>query len=1223
MKETDDDNNNEFYKLTENDFKQSELNPNLINENENYEVSQKKNSDIYTIFLGENKELNEPLYETNRISTSKYNSFNFLPKILMEQFTRICNIYILIIAMFQSIKSISYTGGSPLILIPFSSIILLNGFKDLVEDRKRVRSDKEENNNSILIYDKSSRNFILEKWENIKLGDIIKINNNEQFPCDLLFLDSSPESKGQCKVETKNINGETNLQIKKINNNNKKKDLNKFNYFCITKKPNEYIYEFEAVLYNINNISNNLVVNKNDILYYNYDNFILRGSGLRQTEYIIGVAVYIGHNTKSMRNNPLAKQKISKLEMSMNYQIMFIFFFQIILSILASIINLIIYYSNNSYIQNYVNIEEINNNKLINFLKTVGTWTLLLTNFVPIPLLTSLEFIKFFHGLFMSLDVDMINKYDMEKVKVQSSTLNDELGKISYIFTDKTGTLTKNNMTFRAFTIGEKNFGNLNVINEENRNINYVIKDRYGAITNVGFIDNNKELSYELVNKEKIGDYLLEHFFLNIILNNSVIVDNKIFNETKQIEYLTSSSDEKCLVNFARFCGYTFLNRTIDNTITLEKIVDENKLIRLNFTISNILEFTSERQRMSVIIKSRDSQGNNNYLLYIKGSDYIINKMIKNKNTNIYKNVFNKIKEYSEKGLRILVFGYRVISEEEYIKFENKYKEIIYDINHSEKDLYNLYDKIENNIELIGASAIEDQLQYNVENTIEKFVSIGIKVCMLTGDKLETAKSIASSCKLTSPDMKFIYLTNPFNSSYQLENYLLQIYDKEYKNKSFKNQKYCLIITGETLSKITENKKTTNLFARLFSLSDTIISCRVSPKQKAQLVKIIKILNPKKSTLAIGDGANDVGMILEADVGIGIQGIEGLQASRASDYSLTQFSFLQKLLLFHGREAYRRNSFYIIYEFYKNIVFTAPFFYFGFINFFSGESFYDALLIQLFDMLYSVLPMFYFAINDREYNTEIYTERPELYKAGLKNRYFNNKVFWKNILIGFIEGLMITINSFYLYQYNDKGYTDNDIISIGVVAFSGVVVAVNTKVLLRVCIIDYILIIFLIGSVGSLYLTIFILSSNDFRIIMREFDLFLNDFNYFDLSNLYGIYDYIIDKKKYFVYFLFIVFFVSFLDITSNRINFKYLKNIFDENKSFLLFDKDKYLIDGINNGVFNNSDSDKDEYEKESNSFIDDDCKLLKNDIIKNDISSNSINENDQRKNIKMELDI
>jgi len=300
---------------------------------------------------------------------------------------------------------------------------------------------------------------------------------------------------------------------------------------------------------------------------------------------------------------------------------------------------------------------------------------------------------------------------------------------------------------------------------------------------------------------------------MNIVLNNSVLIDAKKMNETNQIEYLTSSSDEKCLINFARYCGYTFTNRSIDNIITMEKI-EKGKYIKYNYKICNILEFSSERQRMSVIINSKDFRGNDCYLLYIKGSDYMINKKVINKNTDIYKNIFNKVNEYSQRGLRILVFGYKTISEEEYNRFNNKYKEIIYDIHHTENDLYNLYDEIENNIELIGATAIEDQLQYDVENTIYKFVSIGIKVCMLTGDKTETAKKIASNCNLISKDMNFIDLTQSFDSIQQLENDLNQKYTELYPD-FFNNKKNCLIITGEVLFQITSEKMTMNIIFRL------------------------------------------------------------------------------------------------------------------------------------------------------------------------------------------------------------------------------------------------------------------------------------------------------------------------------------------------------------------------------------------------------------------------
>ena len=1205
MEEKDDDSQplhqsieNENIINNDTDCQKNEINLNFnkqknkIYDNKNNELMP-KNHEIYTIFLGRQNELNEPLYETNKISTSKYNYITFFPKMLMEQFSRICNIYFLIIAMLQSFKSISYSNGSPLILLSFSSIVLLNGLKDYIEDKKRVESDKKENNNEILIYDKSSKKFIYDIWENIKLGDIIKVRNNQRFPCDIIFLESSPESKGQCKVETKNINGETNLQIKRINNINKNK-LDEFNYLCLTKKPNEYIYEFEAILYNIVNLE----INKNDILHYNYENFILRGSSLKQTDYIIGCAVYIGHNTKSMKNNPTAKQKISKLEMQMNYQVLFIFIFQVILSILAAFINLLTFYSNNEFIKKFINTYENNDSLMIHLIKIIGTWTLLLTNFVPIPLLTSLEFIKFFQAKFMAFDIDMIQKNTLEKVRIQSSTLNDELGQIKYIFTDKTGTLTKNNMNFRAFTLGYKHFGSLDFLDEKENKDNiivYEIKDRYGKITNVNFVDNNKELNTELLNKDKNGNYLIEHFFLNIVLNNSVIVDNKKYTQTKELDYLTSSSDEKCLINFARYCGYTFTKRSLDNIITLEKIIDGNKMVKLKYKICKVLEFSSERQRMSVIINSKDSNGNNSYLLYIKGSDYLLSKKVRDKNTDMYKNIMNKINEYSEKGLRILVFGYKVVTEEEYNQFENKYKEIIYDINHKERDLFELYDELEDNIELIGATAIEDELQYKVDNTIEKFVSIGIKVCMLTGDKLETAKSIGSSCKLITPDMSLSYLIDPCDSNEKLENYLINIFNNEYKNN--KKRKHCLMITGETFSKITQNNNTINLFIKLFSFSDSIICSRMSPKQKAEVVHIIKSINPEKSTLSIGDGANDVGMILEADIGIGIQGIEGTEACSASDYVLTQFHHLQKLLLFHGRESYRRNSYYIIYEFYKNVVFTSPFIYFGFISFFSGESFYDPMLIQLFDMLYSDLPMFYFAIFDKEYETEEYTKRPELYIQGICNKCFNNRIFWKNMILGYIEGLIIILFCCFLYEYNIEGYTDNDIISVGEVVFSGVVIAINVKALLRVCVIDYILVTLDIIGVALFYFTIFVFSTTDYEYILQPI-LFI-----FKEINVYGTNEYIITKKKYLVYFLSIIFFVCFLDIFANRINFRYLKGLFNKDESFILFDKNKYLIE-VNNNSLNYSDSYKDEYEKD-NIIIDEDYELLKKNISDNKIKN------------------
>jgi phospholipid-transporting ATPase len=230
----------------------------------------------------------------------------------MEQFSRLVNVYFLIIAVLQSIKEVSYSGGSPIILLPLSFVIFLNGIKDIYEDFKRKKSDRLENNSKCLVYDNNSEDFIIKKWAQIKLGDIIKVNNNEQFPADLILLSSS-DKNGICYVETKNIDGETNLKYQEANITLQKikseTKLSKIKYVCITKQPNEFIYKFDATLYETDELGN--IIDKNNCILLNKKQFLLKGCYLRQTDYIIGVAIYIGQHTKSMINSPNLKSKHS------------------------------------------------------------------------------------------------------------------------------------------------------------------------------------------------------------------------------------------------------------------------------------------------------------------------------------------------------------------------------------------------------------------------------------------------------------------------------------------------------------------------------------------------------------------------------------------------------------------------------------------------------------------------------------------------------------------------------------------------------------------------------------------------------------------------------------------------------------------------------------------------------------------------------------------------
>ena len=378
---------------------------------------------------------------------------------LYEQFSKMANIYFLFIAFLQTIKEISTSGGKPVILLPLLIVVTINGIKDLFEDLKRKASDKEENNRKCKILNKETGSFVENTWENLKLGDIVKVDEDEYFPADLILLDSS-EANGLCYIETKNLDGETSLKYKHANSelsklfegsDDKAKILSEISCSLICKPPNEHIYEFDGKL--------EMQGNKNEI-FIEKESFLLRGCSLRQTTYIYGFVVYVGHNTKIMKNSPKPRRKSSRIESIMNYQILIVFIVQLCLSGLASLANLINLYKYKDQISIYIFPTGMPHDSYIaNFILRVGTWSVIFTKFVPISLLVSLETIKYIQGMFISWDLNIYQQETKTPAKVQTSTLNEELGQVKYIFSDKTGTLTKNYMEFKKMSIGKYSYG--------------------------------------------------------------------------------------------------------------------------------------------------------------------------------------------------------------------------------------------------------------------------------------------------------------------------------------------------------------------------------------------------------------------------------------------------------------------------------------------------------------------------------------------------------------------------------------------------------------------------------------------------------------------------------------------------------------------------------------------------------------------------------------------
>lgn len=272
--------------------------------------------------------------------------------------------------------------------------------------------------------------------------------------------------------------------------------------------------------------------------------------------------------------------------------------------------------------------------------------------------------------------------------------------------------------------------------------------------------------------------------------------------------------------------------------------------------------------------------------------------------------------------------------------------------------LSNLYDEMEIQLEYVGSSAIEDLLQDKVPETIQNLMTAGIKVWVLTGDKQETAIEIGKSCNLINEKTMDLIILSSKNRP-EFEQKL-----KDAIGHKSENGKMSLVIDGSTLTIVLEDYNLAQSFFQFGCNANSVICCRVSPKQKADVVALAK-RNGTWITLAVGDGANDVPMIMEAHIGVGIRGKEGSQAVRSADYAIGKFKFLQKLIMAHGRWGYRRVGMFICYYFYKNVILVFCELYFAFFNGYSGQIYFADWLPMLYNVFWTSWPCIFTFIFER------------------------------------------------------------------------------------------------------------------------------------------------------------------------------------------------------------------------------------------------------------------
>ncbi|KAL9647568.1 hypothetical protein ABK040_006924 [Willaertia magna] len=1044
---------------------------------------------------GENK------FCDNSVSTSKYSPITFIPKNLFEQFKRVANIYFLIIAILQIATPFSPTGrystGGTLIIV-----ILVQMIKDAYEDIKRKISDAEVNNRDVTVVRGSSTQAI--SWKEVRVGDIVKVNQDENFPADLIALSSS-EHQGICYIETSQLDGETNLKIKRcVAATSELKEpemLNRLKGMVQCEQPNNKLYNFTGTL--------KLDAEPKPIPV-DVENILLRGAQLKNTKYVYGLVVFTGKHSKLMMNSRNPPSKRSKVEKITNKMILVLFLVQCVLTVFSAAAITIWDGTSNPrnnhwYIRNTTSLAS-------EFFGGLLTFFILYNGCIPISLYVTLETVKVIQArVFIDSDLKMCY-YDKSvdlhiPAAAKTSSLNEELGQVEYIFSDKTGTLTQNVMEFLKFSVCgvEYGTGTTEIGRAAAKRRGEVLEEEKVEVSADGFQFTDHRILHGKWKEEKVANEIEE--FLTLLAVCHTVVPEIDSSDPNKIIYQASSPDEAALVKAAQHLGFVFKER---NT---KKISIDAHGVTKTYEVLNILEFNSTRKRMSAIVKTEDGQ----IILYTKGADNVIYDRMR-KDQPYAKETRKLLEKHAAEGLRTLVCAKVVLDPEAYHKWNTEvYEPAELDLQDKKQKLADAAELIEKNLELVGTTAIEDKLQDEVPETISTLAKARIKIWVLTGDKQETAINIGYACALLDNDMSIILINAENRGALKtqirtkLENALsgkegsvlglvvdgaaLDIIlekKKKKKNKKKKDDAVNLakrrestLYLGASLSSIDTDQSNDDdaddpneeplrlTFLRLCMLCKSVICCRVSPLQKSLIVKLVKDNLKGAVTLAIGDGANDVSMIQAAHIGVGISGKEGLQAARAADYAIAQFKYLQRLLLVHGRLNYRRICKTINYSFYKNLTLQFTQFYFIFFNAFSGTSLYENMSLAAFNVIFASLPIIGYALYDKDVNDEHSIAYPELYTYGQTNHFFNLRKLLLWILNAIWHSLIIFFIPMGIYAF-----TNNTLLfgipasmdEIGTLVYTCVILTVNMKLALETTNWNIVNFVLIWGTIASWFL---------------------------------------------------------------------------------------------------------------------------------------------------------
>ncbi|KIJ61190.1 hypothetical protein HYDPIDRAFT_138015 [Hydnomerulius pinastri MD-312] len=949
-------------------------------------------------------------FPPNIVRNQKYNIFTFFPIVIYEQFKFFFNLYFLLVALSQFVPALKI-GFIFTYVAPLAFVLCVTMGKEAYDDYKRNLRDREANSQKYLIlvppssastpsslshhrtsslppHSSSESTTLFDASDpdspshphpdsgphtrsvpssSLKVGDLVILEKNDRVPTDMILLRTSDPS-GTCFIRTDQLDGETDWKARVAvpitqglgggTGSGGGGEWGKGEREIMMLEGEVYA---DAPIKDIHNFVGTLTVHSSPshsppsvptVEPLTAEN-VLWANTVLAAGSAIGFVVYTGAETRAVMNTSHPETKVGLLDLEINRLAKILCAVTFALSVVLVALN---GFRGLWYIY-------------------VFRFLILFSSIIPISLRVNLDMGKTVYAHQIMTDSEIPNTI------VRTSTLPEELGRIEYLLSDKTGTLTQNEMEMKKLHMGTMSYG-FDSMDEVAHQLAMAFGAEHGARS--GTIATGAQLA---TRGRRDMSSRLRDVVLSLALCHNV---TPVTNDDGTITYQASSPDEVAIVKWTESVGLTLTSR--DRTsITLQTPTGS----ALTYDILELFPFTSESKRMGIVVRETHT---GEILFLQKGADVVMARIVQ-RNDWLEEETGNMARE----GLRTLVVARKRLTSQQYAAFKQRHHEASVRTDGRNEAMAGVVaEYLERDLELLGLTGVEDKLQDEVKSTLELLRNAGIKIWMLTGDKIETARCIAISTKLVARN-QYIHEVAKLKTSDQVRDELEFLQSK---------LDCCLVIDGDSLQLCLNLYK--NEFIEITTKLSAVVACRCSPTQKADVARLIRH-HTKKRVCCIGDGGNDVSMIQAADVGVGIVGKEGKQASLAADFSVTQFSHLTKLLMWHGRNSYRRSAKLAQFVIHRGLIISVMQAVFSAIFYFAPIALYQGWLMMGYATIYTMAPVFSLVL-DQDVNEDLALIYPELYKELTKGRALSYKTFFQWLMISVYQGAAIMIMSLVLFE---------------------------------------------------------------------------------------------------------------------------------------------------------------------------------------------------------------